>query len=249
MCLRSVEDELSGLSPADLRIYIFDNNSDTETKNVLLDFHRKFQPFIERLIFNPRNIGKAKGLNTFLPDIQDEDLLISLDSDLQIVSPKQQFFQTMQELYVGLPSCAVLVPEQLGNSQHILDGYTWEDVQVNGRTISVIESTYGFHIAGGCLAIRGALFKNIKGYRENRGLFGGDDGFLFLDAADSSEDRILLTKALQVFHPEGTDAGYIAWKRKALSQQDSAGRCLLYKGFYDEKRVDTQSPTQINCGP
>ncbi len=242
--LNSLQEEIDKIRKADygrFQLFIFDNNSGEEVRGMLLAFQNKNEE-VAVLSLSDTNIGKAKALNSFLPNIEDDDIVCSFDSDLVIEnSLSGKFFGDGAALFTDKflkhHPASVIVPDQVGNGQHLIEK-NWSQTAPPTKFSSpfedaYVESEFGFHVAGGCLFTRGSTFKGVGGYRENRGLFGGNDGFFLLDASRFCHLPIYVMRYLIVYHPPDEDAGYAEWKKKAQDQQRAFQRCLSYKGYYE----------------
>jgi glycosyltransferase involved in cell wall biosynthesis len=224
----------------DIHIFIFDNASDTSVIHLLNNFKCKHKDLVT-MHLNKRNIGKSKALNSFIRDINAKDVVCSFDSDLIIERTIERdnisgmFFTEGANLVTNGPKGgkipSIVVPDQTGNGQHLVRK-EWKNTGL--KIEEHIESNFGLNIAGGCLFVKGNTFKNIGGYRENRGMFGGDDGYLLLDVSKHEKAPVHLYKNLVVFHPFDENDAYKDWKRTALVHQLMHQRCLFYKGFFDK---------------
>jgi len=233
----------------DCQIYVYDNNSGDAVKDQLEAFKKRCPSNVASIVYGDRNIGKAKALNSFIPEMDDDDVICSFDSDLVIAEPKGSFFEWAEILMrnsfpegMAKQTPSVFVPDQTGDAHHkIFQKYAhgmhtmeknWEELE-GFEEYAYLESEYGFHIAGGCLFTRGSTYKAVGGYRENRGIFGGNDGYYLLDASRHEKNPVYIMRKLVVWHPSDEDEGYAAWKQQAQDQQRAHQRCLSYKGFYD----------------
>lgn len=221
-CLNSIYENTKDWT--DIQIYLYDNASDTETIQTI----RKFKSILYYIEYGNVNIGKAKALNRFIEFISDDDYVISLDGDLILHKPDMDFFHKLTEKFKDTPECSIAVTQQETNSKHLIE-MNWDSRGV------YIDNRKGFGIAGGCLITTGSNFKAVGGYRTNRGIFGGNDGYLLYDISSIDPSKgVGVFRDFAVIHPSDEDMGYKEWKDKAQEQQIKHNRCLEYKGYYDE---------------
>lgn len=227
---------LEHLTPDEIHIYIYDNASLPEMRTALKTIAERF-PHIFTVVLGKKNIGKAKALNTFMDQIEPDDIVVSMDSD--IVISCTGFFRTGLRLIRTFDVSAVAA-WQVVNNHHKIE-QEWQDAAggYHYKTDKI-----GKGIAGGCFFTTGATWKLVKGYRENRGLFGGNDGYFFYDAGTQTGKPVWVCQELVVTHPPDTDAGYAAWKKTAQEQQVAHSKCMLDRGYWDKpkKVLETETP-------
>ena len=227
-CLNALKSQIvvERMGPEQLQIFIYDNNSDEDVKTILKLFDKEIPRYCN-IVCGSQNIGKAKALNTFTPDIDDGDVVVSLDSDL-VIEPGS-FFSLGRNI-IRRDVASVIVAEQSGDFCHKLTG-DW----LSHQDFHYKQESQGMGIAGGCLFINGKTWRAVGGYRMNRGIYGGNDGWLLFDAAKFTGKPVLIIKEITVCHPEEKDDEYRKWKKEAHEQQDVHGRCLFETGYYENK--------------
>lgn len=193
-------------------------------------------PVLTTANFKRNNIGKSKAINEEVKKFSDctiinkSDLIFSMDSDLQILNPN--FFTEVERIWNLVHNrVSCLVCWQEGNSLYKREICFYDSGK--GFNYFVPKEGYGHGIAGGGIITNKENWDLVGGYRENCGLFGGDDGFLMLDLYNKTNKPICVIKELNVFHPFNDDIKYRAWKDKCLTQQVQLGKCIEEKGFYD----------------
>ena len=145
-----------------LEILIFDNNSDYETKNFLIQYERKHNKI--KIIFNKENIGVCPGRIQLFNEAKG-DIICSLDSDAKLLD--ESFFNyIIEKLYdekygiIGI-SGAYIKSWTFGNQEDI-----------NNEDDS---EYYCHHISGCCQIFRRDLFDVGFKLDENYGFFWCED--------------------------------------------------------------------------
>ena len=194
-------------------------------------------------IFNDFNMSKAKALNKLfkLTDekykFADEDLIMSIDSDIKIETPDQiNFFEKVLSAYNILQEhISCLVFNQSGHSliKRQMNFIKYKDM----FEYFVPCEGYGNGVAGGALLISVKNWKQISGYRENMGLYGGDDAYIMVDCFQQIRKPICVLNCPKVYHPFPTNDKYEEWKQKCFKQQLSLGKCVEEKGFFDNDNI------------
>lgn len=196
------------------------------------------QPFNSALtILNKSNIGKAKALNNLIKQysdstqhIEDDDLIMSLDSDIYIT--QASFFDTLQSIWSILKEkVSCLVCFQTGNSL-FKRKFEWTDSK-KGFNYFCPSEGYGAGIAGGAIIIPYKYWKLVNGYDENKGIYGSNDGNLLYGLYNKTKKPICVIKELEVFHSHEENLDYQKWKDEAHKQQVIYGKCMSNGGFYD----------------
>lgn len=184
-----------------------------------------------------KNIGKAKALNLLVNKlndkylISDNDLIFSLDSDIKITNPN--FFSIVKNCYklFEKDKISCLVCSQVGNS---LFKREINYLEFNKEfSYFLPEEGFGYGIPGGGLLTTFKNWKLVGGYDERKGIYGSNDGTLFVNLNKITKLPICVIKELEIFHPFEDDTKYKEWKEKAHKQQLTYGRCIEEKGFYD----------------
>ena len=197
---------------------IIDNNSQDRSIEII----DKYKDNFYKIIKSPQNIGKAKGLNNLVKlmnecnPLHEDDLILSLDSDISIVT--ENFFDKSFNIWKKLnnKSCC-MVGFQQGNSLMKRKMSFLKSID-NSFEYFADPHGIGSGIAGGSIFIPYKYFKLINGYRENMGpngnaaIYGGNDGWLMYDLAVKTHLPVVVIKTLQVFHPFEEDQNYQKWK-------------------------------------
>jgi len=227
-----LKDTLDSISKAkknhNINVVVFDNASKDNSKDIIID-HK----IINHSYISPKNVGKARAINyivsKILTNISDDDLIFSLDSDIYLI--EEDFFDKTIKYWKLLKnhvSCLICWQEGVSLYRRQLKFQKYNKLEY-----FVPSEGYGYGIAGGAMLIPYKNWKAVNGYRENCGLFGGDDGNLTLDLFRTIKKPICVVKNLRVFHPGDNNIEYRKWKDEALIQQIKNGKCLKNKGFFE----------------
>lgn len=185
------------------------------------------------IIFNEKNIGKAKAINDVISNdkhIKDGDIVFSLDSDISLISDEYiTLIYDIWNLYESKVSC--LVGSQSCNS--LFKRQIKYNISKNGYEYFVPQEGYGNGIAGGALITSYENWKLIGGYDTTKGIYGSVDGIGLLKLYTQTKKPICVINNLMVYHPDDDDIGYREWKDKVQHQQLTIGKCIEEKGFYD----------------
>lgn len=184
-----------------------------------------------------KNIGKAKATNLLIDKLNekyligDNDLIFSLDSDISLNNPN--FFKVLHNCYKLFENNKIscIACYQVGNSlfKRDINFLNYKD-EFN---YFIPSEKFGYGIPGGGLITTYKNWKLVKGYSENRGIYGSNDGTFFLNASNITGYPICVIKELEIFHPFEDDIKYKEWKETAHKQQNKYGKCVEEKGFYD----------------
>ena len=214
-----------------INVAIVDNASKDNSKEIITNFGPSYS------LFSPTNIGKAKALNQLVKEysernggIEDDDLIISLDSDIYLT--QFTFFDTLRVIWSILQDkVACLVCFQIGNSLFKRQ-FNWTQSK-KGFSYFCPSEGYGSGVAGGAVIMPYKYWKAVKGYTEDRGIYGSNDGLLLLKLWNHTNKPICVVKELEVYHAHEDNMTYEAWKQIAQQEQLKHGKCLASKGFYD----------------
>ena len=226
--IKSIENNING----NVSCAIYDNASKDGSRDYLIgqDGCNGFDFWC-----NETNIGKAKALNWLVDNrfdnIKDDDLIFSLDSDLRLVTEK--FFDKVQSIWDVIGNkVSCIVCKQTGNSLYKRN-IAYRHSDTGNFNYFVPEEGYGHGVAGGALIVPYKYWKQVGGYNEDNGLYGGNDGNLMLRLFQDTGKPICVIEDLRVFHPFEDNKEYQAWKDTAHQQQMVHGKCIESKGFFD----------------
>ena len=96
---------------------------------------------------------------------------------------------------------------------------------------TILQVTNGRGVAGGALFMKANVFKEIGGYDESRGLYGGNESSLY-DRFGNKRCGICVAPDLLVYHPPEEDKGYQQWKNECQNSIRATGTCGKDKGYY-----------------
>lgn len=186
----------------DTKAYIFDNNSDKETKALLKATNH---PHLH-ITYLPKNIGKGNACNNFIREnISKENLpkvLISLDADI-IFSPES--FDHFTKAASHIPNLGILGMRYTKNPCNP-EKRLWQKKTIKGTDNNhyTIRLPFLCNVAGGILAIPGETLKthlNYELYPKAEGkTYYPDDAFI--------HDK-LKTKNLKIGYLDGTEATHL----------------------------------------
>jgi len=215
----------------DTKVSIVDNNSQDGSVDVIKEYS-----FLDLVLYRDTNVGKAIAINELVKQtndimkIKDDDLIFSLDSDITLVT--DNFFKRVMEIWPVMEKhVSCLVCTQTGNSL-CKRSFEWTDSN-KGFHYFVPSEGYGFGIAGGAMITPYKYWKKIGGYREQLGIYGGNDGNALLDLYTKISKPITVIKDLEVFHFEEENKEYQKWKDDQHQSMLSIGRSFS-AGFFDD---------------
>lgn len=217
-CLESVIPMVES-SQFDTKLFICDNNSDSEMQSWL----KTLISDKVRVIISERNIGKAGIINKVYSSIgRDFDFIISLDSDLVFIDEGYNFIDEMVIAKNNNPEFGILSTFQQNNDQHLWDGLP-RVKNTNNHSIAFGKFN---SIAGGCIILHSQLWAQLGGYSLHGGVYGFDDG-LMMQSVHLSGKLTGVIKNVRLYHPHDEDDDYRDWKRANIAKRQQ-------KGFYDE---------------
>lgn len=206
------------------KAFVYDNNSDQLTKNVL----KKYASNVE---FGDVNIGKAKAINSlFIDKCNGNEFICSLDSDIVV---QKNIFNKAKEILYNIDKPCIIAADHIGNSAHLYfrNRRALQTLKVGRYELIRVKGARG--VAGGCLFMAGNTFLNIGGYTAKAGIYGGNEAGLFAKFMNIyGEDSIYVCPELKVYHPPENDKAYAEWKVKCQSNIRSTGHCKMERGFY-----------------
>lgn len=192
---------------------------------------------IDKVILNKYNKGKAKAINNLIKEtdkeigIDNDDLIFNLDSDISIIS--DNFFEKVEDIWrIVSEKVSCLVCIQDGNNL-FKRNFHFNHSSIGNFDYFIPSEGFGIGIAGGAMITSYKNWKSVSGYREDRGLYGFNDGGLLLDLYQKTQKPICVIKNLKVFHPFETNEEYKRWKEMAQNQQINFNKCTEEKGFFD----------------
>lgn len=173
-----------------------------------------------------QNYGKAYIVNNlYKKHFNKEDFLFTLDSDICFDIEEYDIIRRLIRTANRLP---VVTQHQMGmiavNQKdaccHIFNVMD-NKLEIEGETL--VWSSTGTGVAGGCLFINTKSFDHVGGYRV-MGVYAGDDGFLLHDM-NRNNFSTMISKTISVIHPSDnttySNKNYIDWKhsncRKCLT--------------------------------
>jgi glycosyltransferase involved in cell wall biosynthesis len=214
-----------------INVAIVDNASKDGSKAII----DKLPP--DYILLNGTNTGKAVAMNGLIKEysegfchIEDDDLIMSLDSDIYLTQPT--FFNTLSTIWSILhDKVSCLVCFQIGNSLFKRQ-FEWTESK-KGFNYFCPKELYGYGIAGGAIIIQYKYWKAVGGYSEGKGIYGGNDGTLLKMLSDYMHKPICVIKELEVYHAPEDNMTYQAWKDMVHQEHLKSGKSAIIKGFYD----------------
>jgi hypothetical protein len=181
----------------------------------ILDEHiLKLNP--KKYLKQNKNYGKAYNVNLLTSDLEDYDLLFTIDSDIILLEETDYNFELKR--ISEIENLGVVALNQKEGNCHLIKHLN-KHIIINGQKYVWNNNSGG--IAGGCLVIDFNFWKKINGYRI-MGVYAGDDAYLFVDAKKHNKFFALNTD-VSVIHPIETNSEYQKWKVK-VCQRESNGK-------------------------
>lgn len=206
--------------------------------------------FIDYYIFNTKNVGKAKALNSLLryilinKNFDNNTIIYSIDSDIQILD--ENLIKNINNIFtqnkdISLFSCEIL-DENEENSKYIFTDYKTSTIKIENFDCYQVKQQNG--IPGALYIMPLYVFLKVGMYNENIGknqmsaIYGGDDAVLELKIFKTfPQMKNIICKSMKYLHPKIEDDNYRIWKnsQNQLMCTNGFGNNLLDdKGFYDK---------------
>jgi hypothetical protein len=213
------------------RLCIWDNSTVKYTSQFVKDFVEMDNK--AKRMGGDGNIGKAKAMNNMFNETERLMLktikpplhfaMCHVDSDMIV---DEDTLERGFDLLESFEEDVIIAANHKGNNHHKFRGT--QRIKKNGETLTPVRLGKG--VAGGCLWFTNKVFDEIGGYREDRGIYGGNEGSLF-ERFHNRGKGILVANAIHVFHPEDDDEGYAKWKEDCQENLRS-GLINTERGYY-----------------
>lgn len=218
----------------DVKIYVYDNNTNIEEMKEFLDS-------IPVLVtYGKVNIGKANAVNHLHSISRKSDFIFSIDSDMYFDEEEEKKYNIIDKMVLCLIKCknlGLVSSFQKIQSEHWLNKSVFPKKE-GDFNLGLSVNRAG--IAGGCVCIKSDDWNKIGGYKKNHDIYTGDDGILMKKVYEILAKRCAISMDYKMSHPSGRedDAGYNEWKKNSwerdkLSFFKDNYKGTNNKGYYD----------------
>lgn len=238
MTIKTIEGLMNSVDREKHRIFIVDNNSCADTKNILSQIPEDIGVEIITL---PENIGTARAINQAWQHREPGEHCIKMDNDVVIHS--RNWLEQMEEVIALRPDIGILGLKRKDcweNPNHESEFYRSELFFANqlGTRWIVCEKVH--HVIGTCQLYNSALLDKI-GYLYQPGLYGFDDVL----AAHRSQIAGFINcflPTIEIDHIDPGDTPYQGWKEREagkdmklhhqIIQDYRSGKKNIYQALY-----------------
>jgi GT2 family glycosyltransferase len=200
------------------RIFLIDNNSCQQTKEVIAWF-LKYEGIDCTVITNTENVGTAKAINQGWAYRRPGEFCLKVDNDIEI--HQQGWIEEMEDVIKRDPSIGVVglkrkdCEERADHPEHNLRSTLMQLPHKPGQNWIIVERAH--HVMGTCHLVNPALIDKIGGYFQV-GVYGWDD-CLYCLRAHLAEFKTVFLPHIDLDHLYevdlvGASTDYALWKQK-----------------------------------
>jgi len=207
------------------QLHIYDNSICEETREYIKSFAALNRTRVYLFGNDGVNIGKAKAMNCMAMDCVVKTMC-HIDSDMVV---EQGTFHRGASLLKELGG-GIIAAYHSGDVRHKYRGTSQRRIVHDGYITTIKPIRMGRGCAGGCIWLNAIDYFQMRGYNEDRGIYGGNEGSLF-EKYIHKRDRIYVAEDIVVHHPPETDKEYADFKEQC-QQRLRKGEKNVEVGYY-----------------